>query len=67
MKKLPTVKVLNAEYTALMIEKKSSYGGYRQIREEWKELLTAKANIDRILGMDAPEKAIQKERPLEQR
>ena len=67
LKKLPTVKALNAEYAALMIEKKSSYGGYRQIREEWKELLTVKANIDRILGMDAPEKAIQKERPLEQR
>ena len=67
LKKLPTVKALNAEYAALMIEKKSYYGGYRQIREERKELLTAKANIDRILGMDAPDKTIQKERPLEQR
>ena len=67
LKKLPTVKALNAEYAALLGEKKAAYGGYRQAREEWKELLTAKANIDRILGMDAPEKNVQKERPSEQR
>ena len=67
LKKLPTVKALNAEYAALLTEKKAAYGGYRQAREEWKELLTAKANIDRILGMDAPEKNVQKERPSEQR
>ena len=67
LKKLPTVKALNAEYAALLGEKKAAYGGYRQAREEWKELLTAKANIDRILGMDAPEQNVQKERPSEQR
>ena len=67
LKKLPTVKALNAEYAALLADKKAAYGGYRQAREEWKELLTAKANIDRILGMDAPEQNVQKERPSEQR
>ena len=67
LKKLPTVKALNAEYAALMAEKKSSYSSYRQIREEWKELLTVKANIDRILGMEAPEQTVRKERPSEQR
>ena len=67
LKKLPTVKALNAEYVALLADKKEAYGGYRQAREEWKELLTAKANIDRILGMDAPEQNVQKERPSEQR
>ncbi len=67
LKKLPTVKALNAEYAALLADKKEAYGGYRQAREEWKELLTAKANIDRILGMDAPEQNVQKERPSEQR
>ena len=67
LKKLPTVKALNAEYAALLTDKKEAYGGYRQAREEWKELLTAKANIDRILGMDAPEQNVQKERPSEQR
>jgi Relaxase/Mobilisation nuclease domain. len=67
VKKLPTVKALNAEYAKLLADKKSAYGDYRQAREEWKELLTAKANIDRILGMDAPDKTIQRERPSEQR
>ena len=67
VKKLPTVKALNAEYAKLLADKKAAYGDYRQAREEWKELLTAKANIDRILGMDAPDKTIQRERLSEQR
>ena len=67
VKKLPSVKALNAEYAKLLADKKAAYGDYRQAREEWKELLTAKANIDHILGMDAPDKTIQRERPSEQR
>ncbi len=67
VKKLPAVKALNAEYAKLLADKKAAYGDYRQAREEWKELLTAKANIDRILGMDAPDKTVQRERPSEQR
>jgi hypothetical protein len=67
LKKLPTVKALNAEYAALLAEKKAAYGDYRQAREDWKELLTAKANIDRILGKEVPEQNVQKERPSEQR
>ena len=67
LKKLPTVKTLNAEYARLLSEKKAAYGDYRQIREDWKELLTAKANIDRILGMDVSAQTIQKERTSEQR
>ena len=67
LKKLPTVKALNAEYAALLAEKKAAYGDYRQTREDWKELLTAKANIDRILGTDATVQILQKEHPSEQR
>ncbi len=67
LKKLPTVKALNAEYARLLAEKKAAYGDYRQTREDWKELLTAKANIDRILGKDGTEQIIQEERPSEQR
>ena len=67
LKKLPTVKALNAEYAKLLTEKKAAYGDYRQTREEWKELLMAKANIDRILGMDATAQIVQRERPSEQR
>ena len=52
IQKLPTVKSLNAEYAALMAEKKAAYAEYRKAREDMKELLTAKANIDRILDME---------------
>ena len=47
LKKLPTIKALNTEYAELLAEKKAAYADYRKAREEMKELLTAKANIDR--------------------
>ena len=34
------------------MEKKAAYAEHRKAREEMKELLTAKANIDRILELD---------------
>ena len=52
IQKIPTVKSLQAEYAALMAEKKAAYAEYRKAREDMKELLTAKANIDRILELD---------------
>lgn len=52
LKKLPTIKALNTEYAELLAEKKAAYADYRKAREEMKELLTAKANIDRILELD---------------
>ena len=67
LKKLPTVKALNAEYAALLAEKKAAYGDYRQAREEMRELLTAKANIDRILGKEGRERHAEKKRTTEQR
>ena len=67
LKKLPTIKTLNAEYAALLAEKKSAYRDYRKAREERKELLTAKANIDRILGKETQEQNANKEHASEQR
>ena len=67
LKKLPTVKALNAEYAKLLAEKKAAYGDYRPAKEEMRELLTAKANIDRILGKEVQERHAQKERTTEQR
>lgn len=55
-KKLPTVKTLQAKYAKLLEEKKKAYGEYRKAREEMKELLTAKANVDRILNMEEEQK-----------
>jgi len=62
LKKLPTVKALNAEYAELLTEKKNLYPEYTKVREEMKELLTAKANIDRILGNEVLEQTTEKER-----
>lgn len=53
--KTPSLKSLKAEYAVLLEQKKTAYAEYRQAREEMKELLTAKANVDKILGKPAPE------------
>ena len=50
IKKLPTVKSLQAEYAQLLERKKKDYAEYRRSREEMRELLTAKANVDRLMG-----------------
>ena len=59
--KIPTVKSLQTEYARLMEEKKEAYGEYRKVRDEMKELLTVKANVDRLLGMEEPEAGKEKE------
>lgn len=67
VKKLPTVKSLQSEYAALMAEKKQAYPEYRRVREDMKELLTAKANVDRILGVDTSRGKQPKEKETDQR
>ena len=62
LKKLPTVRVLNAEYATLLAAKKAAYADYRKAREEMQELVAAKANIDRILGSAAPERSVKEEK-----
>ncbi len=62
VKKLPKVKELQAEYARLLEEKKKTYAEYRHSREEMRELLAAKANVDRLLEMD---KERQKEKNKE--
>lgn len=47
--KLPTVKSLQIEYVDLLAKKKTAYTEYRTVREEMKELLLHKSNIDRML------------------
>lgn len=62
-KKLPSIKTLQEEYAALLEEKKRAYGEYRKARNEMKELLTVKANVDRILHMELEqEDQMKKER-----
>lgn len=57
MKKLPTVRSLQAEYAALLEQKKKAYGEYRKARDEMRKLLTHKANVDRLPGEEqSPER-----------
>lgn len=60
LKKLPTVASLRASYTADLDEKKRAYREYTQVRDNMKDLLMAKANVDRLLDM--PERQQEKER-----
>ena len=59
VKKLPKVRELRAEYAKLLEEKKKTYAEYRRSREEMRELLVAKANVDRLLKMDEEQKKEQ--------
>ena len=52
VKKLPTVKSLQEEYAKLLAEKKAAYAEYRRSRDEMRELLLHKQNVDRMLGKD---------------
>ena len=52
LKKLPTVKGLQTEYAELLTQKKAAYGEYRTARDEMKELLIHKANVEQILGKE---------------
>lgn len=62
LKKLPKVKELQTEYAKLLEEKKKLCTEYRQSRKEMRGLLTAKANVDHLLKMDAEqEKEKEKE------
>ena len=50
--KIPTKKSLDAEYARLLEEKKQAFGEFRKARDEMRELLTVKSNVDRMLGME---------------
>ena len=52
LKKLPTVKGLQTEYAELLTQKKAAYAEYRTARDEMKELLIHKANVEQILGKE---------------
>lgn len=63
--KLPSVKSLNTEYSELLLQKRKCYSEYRQARDDMRELLTVKANVDRILGLPAhpaPDQSVSQKR-----
>ena len=61
VKKLPTVKSLQEEYAKLLAEKKAAYAEYRTARDEMRELLLHKQNVDRMLGKNEREEEKKKE------
>lgn len=61
VKKLPTVKSLQEEYAKLLAEKKAAYAEYRRSRDEMRELLLHKQNVDRMLGKDERSEEKKKE------
>jgi hypothetical protein len=65
VKKLPTIKALQTEYSELLSEKKKAYAKYHSTKKEMKNILTAKANVDRLLGENISEK--EKEKHKKQR
>lgn len=61
LRKLPTVKSLNAEYTELVRQKRALYTEYSAVRSEMRELLIHKSNVEKILGSDETEEKKQTE------
>ena len=67
LKKLPTVKSLNAEYAELAAQKKTAYAKYNAAKKEQRELLIHKNNVEHILGLDEQDKAKRRAREREER
>ncbi len=50
------MKSLQIEYESLAAQKEQEYAAFLQAKSERRELLTAKANVDRILAMSQESK-----------
>lgn len=65
--KLPSLASLKAEFNYLLTKKNTVYSAYKKSREDMKELLTAKSNIEQILGLQQAEKKPQTVQKTEHR
>ena len=63
--KIPKVKEIQAEYDELKEKKKQAYAAYHQAQDEMRQLLTVRANVERLLGVEEKEKERQKEKKKE--
>ena len=50
IEKLPKIKTLNAEFDTLVAEKRAAYAQYRAIRDEHRELMVHRHNVEMFLG-----------------
>ena len=55
IEKLPKIKTLNAEFDALVVEKRAAYAEYRAIRDEHRELLVHRHNVEMLMGEEKSE------------
>ena len=55
IEKLPKIKTLNAEFDTLVAEKRKAYAEYRAIRDEHRELLVHRHNVEVFLGEEKTE------------
>jgi Relaxase/Mobilisation nuclease domain. len=60
--KLPKMDALKAEWQKLSAEKKTTYKEYRDVKRNMQEVVTAKANIDHLLGLTDTQKNKEMER-----
>lgn len=60
--KLPKMDALKAEWQKLSTEKKAAYKEYRAVQKDMRELVTAKSNIDHLLGLTDTRKNKEMER-----
>jgi len=62
LEKLPTIKMLQTEYAALLAKKKPLYGEQKKAREYMLEILTVKQNAEQLLKHTGEEKTKENER-----
>lgn len=65
LKKLPTVKSLQAKYSDLLVQKKLDYAELSKARDEAKQLQIYKANAEMLLRTDTEEQRQTRERQQE--
>ena len=65
LKKLPTVKSLQAEYSDLLVQIKLNYAALSKARDEAKRLQIYKANAEMLLRTDAEEQRQPREHQQE--
>ena len=59
LKKLPKVKDLNAEYSALLTMKKALYPEYRKARDEMQEIVKAQKNVELFFAEEKDSKQVE--------
>ena len=59
LQKLPKVKDLNAEYSALLTMKKALYPEYRKARDEMQEIVKAQKNVELFFAEEKDSKQVE--------